>query len=444
MYAVNVFDQLRTVFPTTAAADDSGALTLGGLSCTTLAEQHGTPLLVIDEQTVADNARRWCDALASWEPGARVVFACKSLCTVDVLRMTARNGLGADVASAGELAIALLAGIAPAGLVVHGNNKSREHIQDAVAAGVGLIVVDAPDELDLIVDAVKTTGMPPQQVLVRVNPDIEVETHRYIRTGHAGSKFGVSSQLAQTMLRRALAVPELDPAGIHVHLGSQLLDITPWHDVLNWLGPFARELADQGTPIRVLDVGGGLGIAYVAQQAPPTIESVAEITMAEIRHAWQLNACGELPQLIVEPGRSVIGRAGVTLYRVGVVKDDGPIGYVNVDGGMSDNPRPMLYQSEYSCVLANRVTDQPTGSWWIAGSHCESGDVLIEDAPLPDPRRGDLLAVPATGAYTLSMSSNYNAIPRPAIVVVHDGESRTVVRRETIADLLARDEGVSR
>ncbi len=426
------------VFPDSATVRD-GTLVLGGVTASDLARDYGTPLLVLDTQTIRSRTAAWIDAFESWEPGTTIAFACKSLCVGAALQVTVECGAGADVASQGEMAVALASGVNPANMVLHGNNKSRADLDHAVRAGLGYVVLDAPDELDLLEDVVSASGLPPQQVLVRVNPDIEVETHRYIRTGHAGSKFGVSAELAISMLQAARRSQHLIPSGLHVHLGSQLLDSDPWQRVIAWLGPLVRTLTDEGTPVRVLDIGGGLGISYLPEQSPPAINDIARLTMDTVRTTWGEQGLDELPQLIVEPGRSIIGEAGTTLYTVGVVKRDGPIGYVNVDGGMSDNPRPMLYQAQYTALLANRA-DVPTDEqWWVAGVHCESGDVLIEDAELPSPRRGDLLAVASTGAYTVSMGSNYNAQPRPAVVMVEGGSSRLAVRRETLDDVMARD-----
>lgn len=431
-----MFVELREVLPETSEAGPDG-LEVGGVSIRELAARHGTPLLVLDEQHLRSAARRWHEAVSAWEPGARVVYACKALCTAGLVGIMRDEGLGADVASGGELAVALAGGMPGRAIILHGNNKSRTELAAAVDAGVGLVVVDAAQELELLENVAKDAGTC-QPILVRVNPDIEVETHRYIRTGHAGSKFGVAPSSAIDLLQVAAASPHLDARGVHVHLGSQLLSIDPWERVIEWLGPFARACADGGVPIEVLDLGGGLGIRYLPGQPRLTIEQVASRSLDLVRQSWSAHDLS-LPELVFEPGRSIVGSAGVTAYRVGVIKRDGPIGYVNVDGGLSDNPRPMLYQAEYRCLIADRPTDAATGDWWIAGTHCESGDVLIEDAPLPDPQPGDVLVVAGTGAYTVAMGSNYNMIPRPAVVLAGAGRDRLLVRRETVVDLLARD-----
>jgi diaminopimelate decarboxylase len=436
-----MFADLAHVLPSTASARD-GVLEIGGVPARDLAAAYGTPVIAYDARHVRESARAWTDAFTGYERDALIAYASKAFSSVGLLRVLGELGLGADIASEGELLVATRAGIAGDRIVVHGNNKSREQLTAAVAAQAGLIVLDAPSELELLEDVVRASGTGhPQPVLVRVNPDIEVETHRYIRTAHAGSKFGVSGEVAASMLLRARESEHLDPRGVHVHLGSQLLDAAPWRSVLEWLAQWATGLRDaHGLVIDTLDIGGGLGIAYTAGQHPPTPHQIAATVLDVLRTSW-CDAQLPLPALVVEPGRSIVGRAAVTLYTVGVVKEtaDDDIRYVNVDGGMSDNPRPVLYQAEYEALLAERVDDPADGTWWVAGMHCESGDVLIEDAPLPRPTPGELLAIPATGAYAASMASTYNMQPRCAVVLVEDGDHRPLLRRESVEDLLARD-----
>ena len=434
-----MFEQLRPIFPTTADAPD-GELRLGGVATTELAREYGTPVIAYDRAHVESAARAWLDAFASHPAGATVAYATKAFSSVGILRLLGDLGLGADVSSLGELEVARRAGIAPELIVLHGNNKSRAELEAAVEAGVGLVVLDAEQELELLELVARDAGRI-QPVLVRVNPDIEVETHRYISTSHAGSKFGVPGEVAARMLERAASSDHLDARGVHVHLGSQLLDAEPWRRVLAWLAGWARELRDRsGVVIHTLDVGGGLGIAYVEDQRPPSPADIAAAVRETLHDSWE--AAGlQLPHLVLEPGRSIVGQAAVTLYTVGVVKQTGDddIRYVNVDGGMSDNPRPVLYQARYRALLAERVHDAAEAAWWVAGVHCESGDVLIEDAELPTPRPGELLAIAATGAYAASMSSTYNQVPRCAVVLVENGTHRPLVRRETLDELLARD-----
>jgi diaminopimelate decarboxylase len=433
-----MYETYRELLPLTADVAD-GALTIGGVGMRELADTYGTPLFVFDEQHIVDAATRYRDAFAAYPGGVDVAYACKALTTTATLELMAELGIGADVASGGELAIALGAGIEAGRIVMHGNNKSRVELMAAVDAGVGLVVIDSEHELDVLEDVAREAGRI-QPVLVRVTPGIEAETHHYIKTGHTGSKFGLDPDAATKVLVRAQASEWLAPQGVHVHLGSQLLDLRAWQMVTAWLAVYATQLRDVGIEVRVLDLGGGLGIAYTEHHRPPSIEQLAAEVIERTTKAWATTGL-KLPRLLLEPGRSIVGRAAITLYEVGTVKDAGSLRYVNVDGGMSDNLRPMLYQAEYRCMLPERATDAPTDEYWIAGKHCESGDILIEDAPLPDPRPGDLLAVMCTGAYTHVMASNYNALLRPAVVHVRDGGHRLVVRRETIDDLMAREVG---
>ena len=316
---------------------------------------------------------------------------------------------------------------------MHGNNKSLEELQACAAAGVHQVVVDALDEVELCARA----GI--RSILVRTTLDIDVDTHAAIATGHHGSKFGLPPELAMEALARARDAG-IAASGLHVHLGSQLLDAAPGQTAVVGLLQVVLEARERlgGWAPTTIDLGGGLGIAYTRGEEPPTVDAFARGLVRRLRAEWATHALPQ-PRLILEPGRSIVGRAGFTLYRVGVVKATGDgTTYVAIDGGMSDNPRPQLYGAVYEALLAQRAdeADAP-GTFSVCGKHCESGDVLIEEARLPLPRRGDLLAVPATGAYTLSMGSNYNALPRPAAVLVGDGEARLIRRRETLDDLLA-------
>jgi len=433
------FDALRPILPQTAEARD-GVLHVGGVGIRELADAYGTPVIAYDEAHLRDAATAWVDAFAGHAPGATIAYASKAFASVGLLRMFGELGLGADVSSEGELAVALRAGLDPAMIVVHGNNKSARELRIAVEAGAGLVVLDAMSELDLLESVAKAAGRP-VDVLVRVNPDIVVETHRYISTSHAGSKFGVAGPEAERMLARASDSRWLTPRGAHVHLGSQLLDAAPWRMVLAWLGEWAAGVRERiGFEVEVLDIGGGLGIAYTEDQHPPTPADIARCVIETLDAEWSPRGL-PLPRLVVEPGRSIVGQAAVTIYEVGVVKETAhdSIRYVNVDGGMSDNPRPVLYQARYRALLGERVDEAPSAPWWVAGVHCESGDVLVEDAPLPTPVRGELLVVPATGAYAASMSSTYNTVPRCAVVLVGEGTHRPLLRRETVDELLARD-----
>jgi diaminopimelate decarboxylase len=413
-------------FPMSAAVEDS-ELSLGGMSAGALAAEFGTPLVVYCEQTLLDAARAYQRAA----PDALVAYSVKAFPSVALLRLFAGEGLGADVSTLGELEYAKRAGVPGERIVMHGNNKSDEELEAAARAGAGLVVLDALDE----VERAAAAGV--RRVLVRVTPGIEADTHAAIRTAHHGSKFGLPPEQALEAIAQARD-SGLEPAGLHVHIGSQLLDTQAARTSVDWLAGFAADCrAELDWTPEVVDLGGGLGIQYVDDETPPAIEDFVAALRGRLEHEWRLHGLS-LPRLVLEPGRSLVGRAGVTLYRVGVVKQASEtLTYVAVDGGMSDNPRPQLYGARYTAVLANRTGDGADGSYAVCGKHCESGDVLIERVRLPRPRRGDVLAVPGTGAYTLGMGSNYNGVPRPAAVLVNGGRARLIRRRETIDDLLA-------
>jgi diaminopimelate decarboxylase len=416
------------LFADTASIED-GELAIGGIRASALASEFGTPLVVYDEATLLGAAR----AYASAAPEARIVYGVKAFPNAAILRLLASEGLGADVSTLGELELALHAGLRGDQLVVHGNNKSDDELDAAARAGAAFVVLDSLDE----VERAAAAGI--RRILVRVTPGVEADTHPAIRTAHEGSKFGLPPEQAIEALSHAKAAG-LDAAGLHVHIGSQLLGTKAALETVEWVGGFAARCRDEHdwTP-EVIDLGGGLGIRYVEREQAPSIEGfVGEVT-ERLEQIWRERGLPK-PQLILEPGRSLVGRAGLTLYEVGTVKQvSDELTYVAVDGGMSDNPRPQLYDAAYGGLLANRADEPPSGTFVVCGKHCESGDVMIHDLPLPEPRRGDLLAVPGTGAYTLAMASNYNSVPRPGAVLVEKGEARIIRRRETIDDLLARE-----
>src|SRR6476659_3645374 len=422
-----------SVLPDSAAVAD-GRLAVGGVALGGLAARHGTPLLVYDEATLRARTRAYRAGLAAYPGPSRLAFACKAQVTVAVLRVLVEEGLGMDVASEGELAFAVAAGAAGERLIVHGNNKSDADIGSALAAGAGLVVADHDPELDQIERLAAAAGRV-QPVLVRVNPAIEADTHHKIATGHAASKFGLAPGDAAAALRRAARLEHVRPMGLHVHLGSQIGSGATYLEAAAWLAAFIDREELGGLP--VLDLGGGLAIAYADGDAAPDVREAVAATAAGV--AEQLRGHGlPLPELILEPGRSIAGPAGVTLYTVGAVKSTaGGITYAAVDGGMSDNPRPAMYGARYQAFAVDRAGEAATHTYAIAGKHCESGDVLIEAAELPELRTGDVIALAATGAYTSTMASTYNGLPRPAAVMVADGAARTVVARETVADLLA-------
>jgi diaminopimelate decarboxylase len=399
------------LLPETAWIED-GELAIGGVRATQLADEHGTPLLVYCEQTIRSQVRAYREAA----PGALVVYGTKAFANVALLRLLAEEGVGADVSTLGELAFAQAAGIPGERIVFHGNNKSDEELRAAAEAGA-FVVLDAPGEAE----AAATAGV--ERVLVRLTPGVEAVTHRSIQTAHEESKFGLAPDAAEREVERARRLG-LAVEGVHVHVGSQLARTDESVLALERALAFLDRL---GWEPRVIDLGGGLGVRHNREEPLP---SVAEFV------GPLLERVPEGLSLILEPGRSLVGRAGVTLYRIGAVKESGGVAYAAIDGGMSDNPRPQLYGARYEALLANRAEELPSGVYRIAGKHCESGDVLIEAAELPEPRPGDVLAVPATGAYTLALGSTYNGVPRPAVVLVADGEARLIRARETVDDLL--------
>jgi diaminopimelate decarboxylase len=408
------------LFPETAAVE-GGELAIGGVAVSALAGEFGTPLVVYCEHTIRSMAR----AYRSVDPDALVVYGTKAFPNVAVLRLFAEEGLGADVSTRGELEFALRAGLSSDRLVFHGNNKSDDELAAAASAGA-LVVLDALDEVG------RAAGAGVRRVLVRVTPGIEAETHQSIQTAHSESKFGLAADDAVAAVRAGLDAG-LDVHGLHVHIGSQLARVDETLAAVDRLGELAHRCRDEiGWSPAVVDVGGGAAIRYSRDEAIPDAREFAAAVVARVRSVWP-----EPVRLILEPGRSLVGRAGVTLYRVGVVKRTPSVTYVAVDGGMSDNPRPQLYAARYEALLANRADEPAVAAYRIAGKHCESGDVLIDRVELPEPLRGDLLAVPATGAYTLAMASTYNGVPRPAAVLVADGQAQLIRRRETLNDLLA-------
>jgi diaminopimelate decarboxylase len=417
------------LFPDTASVE-RGELAVGGVPAAALAERFETPLVVYCEETVLASARAYLRAT----PETLVLYGTKAFPNLALLRLLAAEGFGADVSTLGELECARRAGLPGDRIVVHGNNKSDDELRAAAEVDARFVVLDSLDEIARAAEA----GV--RRVLVRVTPGIEADTHPAIRTAHHGSKFGLPPDQALAAIGQACDAG-LEVAGLHLHIGSQLLDTQAARTSVDWLGSFAAEcLAEIGWQPEVVDLGGGLGIEYVEGEQPPAIEDFVSALLERLHHAWTLHGLA-VPQVILEPGRSLVGRAGVTLYRVGVVKRASEATtYVAIDGGMSDNPRPQLYGARYSALLANRADEEPAGTYTVCGKHCESGDVLIESVELPEPRRGDLLAVPATGGYTLAMGSNYNAVPRPAAVLVADGEARVIRRRETIDDVLRHEE----
>lgn len=420
------------------AGERRGHLIIGGCDVVELADEFGTPLVIFDERQIRDRARRYRTALEQHAPGGTVIYASKAYSGLTALRLLHEEGVEVDVASGGELFAALQAGFPPERIHMHGNNKDAREISEALDAGVGTIVIDGAQEIDLVDGIAAELGVR-QRVMLRLTPGVDPNTHHAIATGQVDSKFGfpLRDGIAERAVAAVRAAPNLELIGVDAHLGSQLLDLSVF-------APAARVLADfvasvGGDDLTHLDIGGGLGIAYTRGDRPPSIEEFCRTVATAVGEAWAEKGM-PMPRLHIEPGRSMVGRAGVTLYRVGGVKEiPGVRTYVSVDGGMSDQMRPMLYGAVYEPLIANRVTAPHTDTVRLVGKHCESGDVLVADAMLADPRVGDLVCLPATGAYGVAMANNYNGQPRPAVVMVQDGAARLVTRRETYEDLISRE-----
>jgi diaminopimelate decarboxylase len=403
-----------------------------------LARRFGTPLFLYDEDELRDRCRHY---VHEFGPDS-VVYAGKAFLCAAMARLVAEEGLHLDVATGGELHVARAVGFSPDRVVLHGNNKSDEELRDGLEYGVGRIVADSFDELDRLEELAADLAVQPT-VLVRVTPGVEAHTHQYIETGTEDSKFGftVSEDVAFAAVRRVVTSPNLRFGGLHCHIGSQIQRLDPWGRAVPVLAALARQVVGElDVPIAELNLGGGLGARYVADDPPLAISDYASALRDALQRSWSPDA-GERPAVLVEPGRSIVAPCAVTLYRVGTVKEIPGVGtYVAVDGGMSDNPRPVLYGAGYEAYLPSRVDEDRPLRCRVVGKHCEQGDVIVADASLPaGVRRGDLLATPTTGAYGYSMASNYNRTPRPAVVFVRGGEPRLVVRRETPEDVSRLD-----
>ena len=425
----------RNLTPVTTTVRPTGALEVGGCGLSDLARRYGTPLYVLDEATLRGTAQAYRTALASHYPGsALALYASKANSSLAITAVVASEGLGLDAVSAGELLTAVQGGMPPERIVFHGNNKSREELQLAADLGV-TVVADNWSDLELLAGL----GLnQPVRLMLRFTPGIECHTHEYIRTGHLDSKFGFDPDQLEPVLQHLKGCSWALVTGLHAHIGSQIFELQPHRDLAAVMADALKLARELGHPVSDLNVGGGLGIRYVESDDPPSIDewvrTVAEAVAAACHRGL------DLPRLLCEPGRSLVATAGVTLYSVGSRKEiPGIRTYLSVDGGMSDNPRPITYQSLYTAVLADRPEAEASDTVTLAGKHCESGDVLLKDLALPPSQAGDVLAVFATGAYNASMASNYNRIPHPAAVMVHDGMAELVQRRELPEELLRYD-----
>ncbi|WP_287129878.1 diaminopimelate decarboxylase [Candidatus Cyanaurora vandensis] len=428
----------QQIRPLTACVNAQGHLAIGGIDTVTLAGQWGTPLYVVDELTLRTACREYVQALATAYPGAALaIYASKAWNILALCALVRQEGLGIDVVSAGELAGALQAGVAADKIYFHGNNKSEAELTLALTAGV-TIVVDNWFELKTLARLGPQLSYIPR-LLVRVTPGIECHTHEYIQTGHLDSKFGFDPNEIGDLFSYLVDQPGLHCVGLHAHIGSQIFELQPHQDLAQVLVDLYAKGLHQGLPFCELNVGGGLGVCYVAGDDPPAIAAWVEAVAGSVARACA-RAGLDYPKLICEPGRSLIANSCLTLYQVGSTKTvPGVRTYIAVDGGMSDNPRPITYGARYTALIANKADQAADQLVTVAGKHCESGDILLKDVLLAQPESGDLLTVFTTGAYNYAMASNYNRVPRPAAVLVNEGEASLILQRETTADLLRQD-----
>jgi len=436
--SVDLASPNRNLAPLSSALDGEGQLQVGGCTLSELARTYGTPLYVLDEATLRASCRAYREALQRHYPGPSLaLYASKANSSLAITALVAEEGLGLDAVSAGELLTALGGGMPAERIVLHGNNKSAEELALAAAHGV-TVVLDNWRDIELLSQLAPSLSEP-VRLMLRFTPGIECHTHEYIRTGHLDSKFGFDPDQLEQVLRQLAGCGWGRLSGLHAHIGSQIFEIQPHRDLAGVMADALGLARSLGHPVSDLNVGGGLGIRYVASDDPPSIDAWVAAVAGAVAEACQERGL-ELPRLLCEPGRSLVATAGVTLYEIGSRKQiPGIRTYLSVDGGMSDNPRPITYQSQYTALLADRPEAEASETVTVAGKHCESGDVLLRDAALPPATSGDILAVLATGAYNASMGSNYNRIPRPAAVLVHDGQADLVQRREQPDELLRYD-----
>ena len=420
----------------------NGNLEIGGCDCVALAQKYGTPLYVMDEEMIRKNCRTYKNSIEKhYDGNGLVLYASKAFSCKAIYRIAKEEGLGIDVVSGGELYTALSVGFPVEKIYFHGNNKTADELCMALENDIGRIVVDNIYELELLDRLAREYGKRPK-ILFRIKPGIDAHTHSFIRTGQIDSKFGVALETgeAREIIAQALKLAHVEVVGVHCHIGSQIFDSEPFQLAAQRLADFIASIRDEfGITLRELNLGGGDGIKYLSDDQPISYDCYIEKVSAEIKRIASEKGV-ELPFVLMEPGRSIVGEAGITLYTVGAVKDiPGIRKYVSVDGGMGDNPRYALYQAEYEAAVANRPAGEPRELVTVVGKYCESGDILIKDIELPRVQPGDTLAVLSTGAYNYSMASNYNRMPRPAVVMVNQGRDTLIVRRESYEDLIRND-----
>lgn len=420
---------------------ENNRLNIAGVSAEVLAKKYGTPLYVMDEQFIRDNCRRFYKAFKAEEQQNKVAYAGKAFLTMAMCEIIKSEGLYLDVVSGGELYTASRADFPLEKVYFHGNNKTLDEIQMAIELGVGTFVVDNLHEIEIINAKAKEKGIM-QRVLLRVTPGIEAHTHDYIKTGQIDSKFGftILNNELEEVINTALSLSNIRLAGLHCHIGSQIFDLEPYRDAVGIMMSLIKNIKEKFSyDIEELDLGGGFGVYYNQGDEPKEIEEFTAVIIEEAKLKCKEYGIN-YPILVIEPGRSIVANAGITLYTVGAIKDIPQVRkYVAVDGGMTDNIRPALYKAQYQCVIANKVSEPCTEVVTIAGKCCESGDILLENVKLPKVDSGDLMAVLSTGAYGYSMSNNYNKIPKASVVLVNEGEHRLICKRQTYKDMISNE-----
>ncbi len=429
----------RNISPITTKINKEGSLLVGGCRLSDLAKRYGTPLYILDEETIRTSCKAYVQSLKKYYPAPSLaLYASKANSSLVMSSLIGSEGMGLDAVSEGELITALRGGVPGEKIVLHGNNKSERELRVAYENKV-TVIVDNFNDLLLLEKIVPPEG-PCIKLMLRLTPGIECHTHEYIRTGHLDSKFGFDPDQLEVVLKQIKEFSWADLIGLHAHIGSQIFELNPHKDLAIVMADAFKLAIEIGHPITDLNIGGGLGVKYISSDDPPSIDTWIKVIANALVKAFQSRSIS-LPRLLCEPGRSLVATSGLTLYEIGSQKNiPGIRKYISVDGGMSDNPRPITYQSLYTACLVDRPCDDKNVEIvTIAGKHCESGDILLKDFPLPAPESGEILGVFGTGAYNLSMSSNYNRIPRPATVIVNNGHSELIQRRETPEDLLKFD-----
>lgn len=428
------------VFPMGTKINSEGVLEIGGCDVLSLAKAHGTPLYVYDEKTIRSMAQTFVGEFTSRYPKTSVAYASKAFLNLAMAKIANEENLSLDVVSGGEIAVAHAAGFPSNKMYFHGNNKTPQELSEAIDLGVGTIVVDGFQELDILNNIAKSKNAN-QGIMLRLSPSVDAHTHAHTTTGILDVKFGFSIETGESSIaiKQALDSSNLSLQGIHFHLGSPIFELEPYSNAIDTVFDYLTPFLHQGLDLKKFSPGGGFAIGYLQQQLPPSIGGYADVITSMLK-----TKCDDLgidyPELIIEPGRSIVGRAGVAIYTVGVTKVIPNVRtYVSLDGGMGDNIRPALYEAQYEAVAANKMSTTHFETVTLAGKYCETGDILVKDVSLPILDSGDLVAIPASGAYCIAMSSNYNMNPRPEIIMVSDGDSRIIKRRETYQDLMALD-----